>query len=134
MNVSWVPVNLPLLVVDHYDVLYAAMVAHNESRQSQSSTVMFPNSASSGLIGGLVAGTAYQFSITVTLVNEKKQLFKYSGPIIYSQPVPLLMSDHLLTLSYKVISIPVVAIMVLLVSYVLTVLFLVRKIKRLSKK
>ena len=62
VRVIWTPLNLP--VVDHYTVHYSIV---NGGRQSNSGTVTFSASVSSGVVPGLLEGQQYQFSVGVTL-------------------------------------------------------------------
>ena len=65
--IIWSPVNLPVEVVDHY-------------------TVHYTSTTSSGVVGGLMTGHQYQFSISVTLAAASGQM--YIGPVSTpSEPV-----------------------------------------------
>ena len=64
MRVTWTPLNLP--VVDHYTVHYS-IVNGGSGRQTDSGSVTFPASVSSGVVSGLLGGQQYQFSVSVTL-------------------------------------------------------------------
>ena len=68
VRVSWTPVNLP--VVKRYTVHYTTVGGVN-------GTIIFPASASSGVVSGLQEGQQYQFSVTVTL-NINGKLFRGS--------------------------------------------------------
>ena len=66
--VTWTPLNLP--VVDHYTVHYSSIVnggSGRRRRQTDSGSVTFPASVSSGVVSGLLGGQQYQFSVSVTL-------------------------------------------------------------------
>ena len=64
VRVTWTPLNLP--VVDHYTVHYS-IVNGGSGRQTDSGSVTFPASVSSGVVSGLLGGQQYQFSVSVTL-------------------------------------------------------------------
>ena len=68
VRVTWTPLNLP--VVDHYTVHYSSIVnggSGRRRRQTDSGSVTFPASVSSGVVSGLLGGQQYQFSVSVTL-------------------------------------------------------------------
>ena len=67
VRVTWTPLNLP--VVDHYTVHYSIVNGGSgrRKRQSNSGSVTFPASVSSGVVSGLMGGQQYQFHVTVTL-------------------------------------------------------------------
>ena len=66
VRVTWTPLNLP--VVDHYTVHYSIVNGGSgRRRQSNSGSVTFPASVSSGVVSGLLGGQQYQFSVSVTL-------------------------------------------------------------------
>ena len=68
VRVTWTPLNLP--VVDHYTVHYSSIVnggSGRRKRQTDSGSVTFPASVSSGVVSGLLGGQQYQFSVSVTL-------------------------------------------------------------------
>ena len=68
VRVTWAPLNLP--VVDHYTVHYSSIVnggSGRRRRQTDSGSVTFPASVSSGVVSGLLGGQQYQFSVSVTL-------------------------------------------------------------------
>ena len=53
-------------VVDHYTVHYS-IVNGGSGRQTDSGSVTFPASVSSGVVSGLLGGQQYQFSVSVAL-------------------------------------------------------------------
>ena len=68
VRVTWTPLNLP--VVDHYTVHYSSIVnggSGRRRRQTDSGSVTFLASVSSGVVSGLLGGQQYQFSVSVTL-------------------------------------------------------------------
>ena len=67
MRVTWTPLNPP--VVDHYTVHYSIVNGGSgrRRRQSNSGSVTFPASVSSGVVSGLLEEEQYQFHVTVTL-------------------------------------------------------------------
>ena len=64
VRVTWTPLNEP--VVDHYTVHYTLVGSGGRRRQVCSGTVIFPASASSGVVSGLQEGQQYQFSVSVS--------------------------------------------------------------------
>ena len=68
MRVTWTRLNEP--VVKHYTVHYSRVNGGSGRRRRQvgSETVIFPASASSGVVSGLQEGQQYQFSVSVTLL------------------------------------------------------------------
>ena len=75
VRVSWTPLNLP--VVFHYTVHYSIL---NSGRQSNSGSVTFPASVSSGVVSGLMGGQQYQFSVSVTLSVDGVLYMSVPGP------------------------------------------------------
>ena len=68
MRVTWTTLNEP--VVDHYTVHYTRVGSCESRRQVCSGTVIFPASASSGVVSGLQEGQQYQFSVSVSLLID----------------------------------------------------------------
>ena len=84
--IIWSPVNLPVTVVVHYTVHYTTVGEGSGRRQSNTQMAVFPSTTSSGVVGGLMTGQQYQFSISVTLAAASGQM--YTGPVSTpSEPV-----------------------------------------------
>ena len=73
VSVSWTPVNLS--VVDHYTIHYTLL---RRGRQSGSGIVNITAGSSSGVVGGLMTGEQYQFSVSVTVSGGGQY---YTGPV-----------------------------------------------------
>ena len=89
VRVTWTPLNLPVPVVDHYTVHYSSIVnggSGRRRRQTDSGSVTFPASVSSGVVSGLLGGQQYQFSISVTL-SVGGQLYKSMPEMVMMDPV-----------------------------------------------
>ena len=82
VRVTWTPLNLP--VVDHYTVHYSIVNGGSgrRRRQSNSGSVTFPASVSSGVVSGLMGGQQYQFSVSVTLSVGIQMYFGARGPSV----------------------------------------------------
>ena len=81
VRVTWAPLNLP--VVDHYTVHYSSIVnggSGRRRRQTDSGSVTFPASVSSGVVSGLLGGEQYQFSVSVTLSVGGQMYIGMPGP------------------------------------------------------
>ena len=79
--VTWTPLNLP--VVDHYTVHYSIVNGGSgRRRQSNSGSVTFPASVSSGVVSGLLGGQQYQFSVSVTLSVGGVLYMSVPGPSV----------------------------------------------------
>ena len=81
--VTWTPLNLP--VVDHYTVHYSSIVnggSGRRRRQTDSGSVTFPASVSSGVVSGLLGGEQYQFSVSVTLSVGGVLYMSVPGPSV----------------------------------------------------
>ena len=79
--VTWTPLNLP--VVDHYTVHYSIVNGGSgRRRQSNSGSVTFPASVSSGVVSGLLGGQQYQFSVSVTLSVGGVLYMSVPGPLV----------------------------------------------------
>ena len=73
VNVSWTPVNFQ--AVNLYSIHY---MATNTTRQCDTGVVNVSAGSSSGVVGGLMTGEQYQFSVSVT-VSQNGQL--HTGPL-----------------------------------------------------
>ena len=80
VRVSWTPVNLPVAVVGSYTVHYTTVDGGSGRRRQCITQTMFPATASSGVVRGLVIGQQYQFGVSVTLVAANGQT--HDGPVV----------------------------------------------------
>ena len=69
VTVTWISTSLNGSVVDHYTVHYSRLDGSGNFACS-SRTVIFPASASSGVVSGLQEGQQYQFSVSVSLLID----------------------------------------------------------------
>ena len=72
--VFWTPVNLP--VVDHYIVHFEAVSGIR--RECDRGRFNVTAGSSSGVVGGLMTGEQYQFSVSVTVSGGGQY---YTGPV-----------------------------------------------------
>ena len=73
VRLFWSPIYLS--VVDHYTIYYTLL---RRGRQSVSGTVDITAGSSSGVVGGLMTGEQYQFSVFVTVSGGGHY---YTGPV-----------------------------------------------------
>ena len=73
VRLFWSPINLS--VVHHYTIYYTLL---RRGRQSESGTVNITAGSSSGVVGGLMTGEQYQFSVSVTVSGGGQY---YTGPV-----------------------------------------------------
>ena len=74
VRIFWTPVNLP--VVDHYTVHFAAV--SRIRRECDRGRFNVTAGSSSGVVGGLMTGEQYQFSVSVTVSGGGQY---YTGPV-----------------------------------------------------
>ena len=95
VSVSWTPVNLS--VVDHYTIHYTLL---RRGRQSGSGIVNITAGSSSGVVGGLMTGEQYQFSVSVTVSGGGQY---YTGPVSDpTDPVTVAGDEQPITVQYFV--------------------------------
>ena len=73
--VMWSPVNLPIAVYN-YTIHYSTVTMIR--RQSDSGTVVVMAGSSSGVVGGLMTGEQYQFSVSITVSGNGRT---YTGAL-----------------------------------------------------
>ena len=95
VSVSWTPVNLS--VVDHYTIHYTLL---RRGRQSGSGIVNITAGSSSGVVGELMTGEQYQFSVSVTVTGGGQY---YTGPVSDpTDPVTVAGDEQPITVQYFV--------------------------------